>query len=70
MMKIASKKLNIVKHFALTLLIVLSVMTNSLNATTVIYYEYVASEDVTYKITEVDGVVISRTVQNIVDQIL
>ena len=37
-------------------------MANLLNATTVVYYVYDASENVTYKITEVDGVVISRDV--------
>ena len=63
MMKTVSKKLNTVKHFALTLLIVLTVMSTSLNASIIVYYEYVASENVTYKVTEVDGFIISRTVE-------
>ena len=54
--------LKAVKHYVVTMLLALTIMANLLNATTVVYYEYNAFENVTYKITEVDGVVISTEI--------
>ncbi len=51
-----------VKYYVVTMLLTLTIMANLLNATTVVYYVYDVSENVTYKITEVDGEVISTIV--------
>ena len=40
-------------------LVVLLLSVNMLNATTIIYFEYDPIEDITFRITEVDGVPVS-----------
>ena len=52
------KKVSILKKIRISLLVLLLVGLNLLNATTVIYFEYDPIADATYKITEVDGEVV------------
>ena len=52
------KKVSILKKIRISLLVLLLVGLNLLNAATVIYFEYDPIADVTYKITEIDGIVV------------